>query len=127
MLRAAGLLAAAVWALVAGAAHAVEFTTTWVGTDSTQQIRCRVVNVGTKPVKVLAEVVDDTGANLAVLTFPGCNGVDPLPPNGRCSAVSDGGAAGYCRFTSSSKRIRGALTLEQTTGSAILQTIPATR
>jgi hypothetical protein len=113
--------------LLAGAAHAVELSTTWVGASGPERIRCRVVNVGRKPVQVLAEVIDQTGANVATTTFAGCDGVAPLPPNGICSAFANGPVAGYCRFTSSSKRIRAAINLEVQSASQLLNWLPATR
>lgn len=122
--RAAALLVAGVLGL-ARSAGAVEFTTTWLTADGSQELRCRVANVGSKPATVLVELVDSSGANVATTTFAGCDGAAPLAANGFCSAVVLGGASAYCRVTSSSKKIRAALSIED--GSADLIVVPATR
>lgn len=123
-LRAGALLVAATVGF-ASSARAVEFATTWLTADGSQELRCRVANVGSKPANVVVEIVDTTGANVSTTTFPGCDGAAPLAANGLCSAVVLGGASAYCRVTSSSKKIRAALSIEEGTTDLIL--VPATR
>jgi hypothetical protein len=110
--------------LFADAAGAVEQTSTWLSANGTQQLRCRAVNVGKKPVVVLVELVGENGQDLATLTFAGCDGT-ALAPNQVCSAVADGPVSAYCRITSKSKLIRGALGIEA--GNDTILIVPVTK
>jgi hypothetical protein len=120
--RSASLLSLAL--AIAAPARAVELTTSFTASGGAD-LRCRAVNVGTKPANVLVELVDQTGANVATLRFPGCDGVSPLAPNQLCSAVVAGPVSAYCRITTSSKRVRGALTVEDQTSNEVLLAVTA--
>jgi|GEM_PF-5302893 len=108
-------------------ARAVELTTSWYTASGPQQLRCRVVNVGKKPATVLVELVDSAGANIATLTFAGCDGEAPLAPHGFCSVLVPGPASAYCRITSSSKHVRGAVSIEDETSGDVLHLVPVTK
>jgi hypothetical protein len=122
------LLAAAVLAGAApDVAGAVELTSAWVlATEPTEELRCRVVNVGKKPTTVVVELLDNNGANVVDTAFGGCDGSAPLAPSGFCSVVANGSVSAYCKITSKSSKVRGVLTLSPENASATLA-LPVTR
>jgi hypothetical protein len=103
----AAVAACAILATTAGAAGAFELTSSWLSASGPDELRCRAVNTGKKPVTVLVELVGESGENLAEVTFPGCDGT-LLAPNQLCSAYMGGPAAVYCRITTKGKQVRGA-------------------
>ena len=74
------LAACAALAATAPAAGALELASGWLTSETGEELRCRVVNVGKKPATVLVVLVDNNGASIADITFPGCDGT-PLAPN----------------------------------------------
>ncbi|HVH07695.1 MAG TPA: hypothetical protein VNE71_17010 [Myxococcota bacterium] len=123
---ASALAACAALAATAPAAGALELASGWLTSETGEELRCRVVNVGKKPATVLVVLVDNTGASIADITFPGCDGT-PLAPNGFCSAVVDGSNSAYCRITTSSKQIRGVLTISPESGGSATVAVPVTK
>jgi hypothetical protein len=121
------LAALALVAVQAPAARALDLTSGWLFADTGETLRCRVVNVGKKPATVTVQLIDGTGANVAVNTFPGCDGVTPLAPNAFCSAAAAGTESAYCRITTSSKAIRGLLTIELQSGGGPTVAVPVTK
>ena len=120
-------LAAALLVSLASAAGALDLTSGWLLADTGDEMRCRVVNVGKKPATVLVTLVDNNGASVADTTFPGCDGATPLAPGGFCSAVASGSVSAYCRITTSSKQVRGVLTITPESGGSATLAIPVTK
>ena len=114
-------------ALLSTPAGALDLTSGWLFADSGEDLRCRVVNVGKKPATVTVKLIDNTGASVADNTFPGCDGVTPLAPNEFCSAAVTGTKSAYCRITTSSKAIRGLLTIEPLGGGSATVAVPVTK
>jgi hypothetical protein len=117
----------AVLALLVTPASALDLTSGWLFADTGEELRCQVVNVGKKPATVTVVLVDNTGASVADDTFPGCDGLTPLAPNGFCSAAAAGTKSAYCRITTSSKAIRGLHTVSLQSGGGPTVAIPVTK
>src|SRR5262245_25299337 len=117
------LIAGVLLAAVPGAGAAT-LDSTWVHAGVGEILRCRVANVGKTSVTVEARLLDASGTNVADVQLAPCDGSTPLPPNGFCYATVVGPETARCSVTSSSSRIRAALTLEA--GATELLFAPAT-
>jgi hypothetical protein len=119
--------AAAAALAVPHTASAVELTSAWItALGATDELRCRVVNVGKKPITVVADLIDSNGASIVDNFFGGCDGSAPLPPGGFCSVLANGSNAAYCKITSKSSKVRGVLTLGPDAANPTLA-LPVTR
>lgn len=109
------------------AAHAVTFTTAPSTVPGGDWTYCEIANVSTAPVQVTASIVSLAGIEmLSATTCP------PPPatiiPGSVCYAVFGTNQLGttYCKFTSSSSKVRASLAVVDPLGAPIV-TLPATK
>lgn len=124
------LAAVALLVAMSPAAQALDlFTPPVDGVDGS--VQCTILNVGTKPIEVSSAVKDAASANTDLTVFTNCP-VSPatLPPGLSCIARSvllDAGDFTYCRFTTTSSKVRAVLVARATFQGVVLHTLPATK
>jgi hypothetical protein len=110
------MLAVGALVLLAGEAQGVTLTTPFVGAGTGQGSNCLVTNIdGSKPTAVTVELVDINGLTVTPVGS-GCP-VPPatLAPRDTCTTVVPASTGVYCQVVSSSRKVRVALSLFDTT------------
>jgi hypothetical protein len=113
--------------LVGSIAHAVTLSTPNVAVGVAQTSLCIVTNVGTTPVEVSVELFDEAGFKV-VSTGDNCAAFPTQDPHRRCFVVAPEGANVSCVIQSSSRNVRGAIVVQDTstTSSSLVAVVPAT-
>lgn len=126
--RRLAMVAAPAIALMCGhTARAATLVSPPVIVQAGKYVHCLIGNAGTSPIQVTSAVLDSTGTNI------GFGDTCPTPPatlapGATCYALGTNAnvVTAYCRFTSTSSRVRGSLVVRDANGE-IGPVVPATK
>ena len=122
------IVAAALLAALAPAAHAADLFTSVSQAQDGSPLYCTIVNVGSTPAVVSASVRNMVDGSDLTVTDICPKAPATLAPGTACISYSSqaGAHSGYCHFTSTSSKVRANLMIFGSNGD-VLTTITATR
>lgn len=120
-------IASATLLTTAAGAYGATLVTPPAVLPNNSSVFCLMVNAGTAPIQVTSAVDNDVGADISAgTTCP--TPPATLDPGATCWTMfaTGGQTPVYCRFTSSSSKVRGSLVVRDANG-AFGTTVPATK
>jgi hypothetical protein len=106
---------------LAGTAHATTLCSPILPGAADKLAQCAVTNVGTKPITVTISAIDLNGVDVTANTE--CQ--PTLDPGKSCQTYATVGSSAYCRFVTSSSKVRATLNVFGPNG--FIDSIPATK